>query len=55
MQQVSAGVRRAVCPKQQPIKVILLPLREVTQVGVRILFERAAHSWEEEWEIQYCY
>lgn len=44
VQQVGAAVRRTVCPKQQPVKVVLLPLREVAQVGVRIVFERAAHS-----------
>lgn len=43
-QQVGAGVRRTVRPKQQPVKVVVLPLREVAQVGVRILFKRAAHS-----------
>lgn len=41
-QEVRAGRRWTVRPKQQPIKVILLPLGEFAQIRVWILFEGAA-------------
>lgn len=41
-QEVRAGRRWTVRPKQQPIKVILLPLGEIAQIRVWILFEGAA-------------
>lgn len=45
-QEVGAGVRRTVGPKQQPVEVVVLPLGEVTQVGVWVLFKRAACRWK---------
>lgn len=41
-QEVRAGRGCGVRPEQQPVEVVVLPLGEVAQAGVRVLLKRAS-------------
>lgn len=45
-QEIRGGVWRGMGAVQLPIKIILLPLAELAEAGVRVIVERTARCWK---------